>query len=126
MKRLALILVPVVLLGACDLFGPSGSGTLSARVEATDAAVGAAVVEIRGEGVRGVRARGSTRLFERPLEEAGSYRLVLVNPGGAPVEFGIDVDDVGGELPSASVVAAADTEDRVLDAGSDLVVRVRR
>lgn len=126
MKRLATVLVPVIFLTACELFGPSGSGTLSARVEATGAAVGGAVVEVRGPGVQGVRAEGSTRLFQRPLDEEGAFRLVLVNPAGAPPEFGIDVDDVDAELPSASVLSAADTDDRLLEPGTDVVVRVRR
>lgn len=126
MKRLAAVLVPVTFLAACELFGPSGSGTLSARVESTEAAVGGAVVEVRGPGVQGVHPEGSTRVFQRPLDEEGAFRLVLVNPSGAPPAFGIDVDDVDGELPSASVLSAADTDDRLLDPGADVVVRVRR
>lgn len=126
MKRAAAVLLSVLFLASCELFGPSGSGTLSARVEATDVAVGGAVVEVRGAGVQGVRALGSTRLFQRPLDEEGAFRLVLVNPAGGPPEFGIEVDDVDGELPSAAVLSAADTDDRVLEPGADVVVRVRR
>lgn len=84
------------------------------------------MVEVSGAGVRGVRPLGSTRVFQRPLDEEGAFRLVVVNPAGAPAEFGIDVDDVDGELPSASVLSAADTDDRVLEPGADVVVRVRR
>ena len=93
-------------LAGCDLFGPSGPGTLDATVRA-DEPLGGLVLELEGGGIVGFQGRGETRAYGRTVSEAqGRHRLVLVAPEGATLRFGIEVEDLGAEPPSVRVVSA--------------------
>lgn len=114
-------------LGACDS-GPSGPGTVQARVTGGETPAGAAVVEVTGKGIRGFEAAGGTRVYSGALSEGSNvYRVVLVNGADAgELRFGIRVDDRGAELPSAAVVIAADTANRPIGTPADLAVHIER
>lgn len=120
MTRLLLFAV-LVLLGACDAAGIEGPGALVARVEARDAELGSAVVEVRGPGIRGFEAVGGSRIFTRASED-GSHRVVVVDPGGGDLRFRIRVDELAAALPGAVVQSAADTANVLVGSGVSLTV----
>lgn len=92
--------------GGCDLFGPSGPGTLEATVSAGEP-LGGLVLELRGPGITGFEARGDTRVFSRSAATPdGRHRVVLVGPEGSPLRFGITVEDLGADKPTLLVVSA--------------------
>lgn len=110
------VLLLALSVGACDLFGPSGPGTLEATVSA-DAPLGALVLELQGEGITGFVGRGDTRVYGRAVAPAqGRHRVILVAPEGSPLRFGIEVEDRGADKPSVLVVSAVDTENRASNA----------
>lgn len=124
------LLVALPLLAACDLFGPSGPGAVTATVEADSVRVGAAVLQVRGTGIRGFSARGGARIFDRVSDsgEGGeeTYRLVVVSPDEPGLVFEIEVDDVAAPFPSTLVFSAADASDRTIDATANVRVRMER
>ena len=105
-------LAAVVFLGGCDS-GPEGPGTMEAT--ATGEALGAVVLEVEGAGIRGFEARGETRVYSaRVVGRDGVHRVVLVDPVGGALRFGIDVDDLGMDGPFVRVVTAASTSNSLL------------
>lgn len=102
-------------LAACDS-GPSGPGTLEARLSVPEGLVaGGAVVEVEGPSLRGVTASGSTRVFSARIEgtTGRAFRVVLVGPDdGAPLRFGLEVADVEAVPPEARVVELVDADNR--------------
>lgn len=110
--RLAAALLLVLPLAGCDLFGPSGPGTLEATVTA-DEPLGALVLELQGGGVTGFEGRGDTRVVgDSRIESQGRRRVVLVSAGGSSIRFGIEVDDLGADPPTVRVVSAVDPGNR--------------
>ncbi|MEQ8330146.1 MAG: hypothetical protein RH859_06705 [Longimicrobiales bacterium] len=110
MRRM-LVIGLVAAVAGCDLFGPSGPGTLDATLT-TQTPLGAVVLEITGPAVTGVSAQGDTRAFSAVVDAAaGRHRVVLVAPGAGPMRFGIDVDDLGAESPAVAVITAAGLDD---------------
>jgi hypothetical protein len=112
----ALPAVAVLLLAAalsgCDLFGPSGPGTLEASVRAEEP-LGGVVLELVGEGITGFVGRGDTRAVGRTISLAeGRHRVVVVAPEASPIRFGIEVEDLGADPPSVLVVSAVDPSNR--------------
>jgi hypothetical protein len=101
-----------VALSGCDLFGPSGPGTLEATVRA-DEPLGGLVLELVGEGVTGFAGRGDTRAVGRTVSVAeGRHRVVVVASEGRTLRFGIEVEDLGADPPSVRVVSAVDPSNR--------------
>lgn len=99
-------------LGGCDLFGPSGPGTLEATVSAGEP-LGGLVLELQGEGIVGFQGRGDTRVYGGPVSAAqGRHRVVLVAPDGGELRFGIEVEDLGADKPSVLVVSAVSPGNR--------------
>ncbi len=126
MRRLVSAAVALLLVGSasgCDLFGPSGPGTLEATVRA-DEPLGALVLELQGGGVEGFEARGGVILHGRTVSQAQDrHRVVLVAPAGEAFRFGIRVADLGADPPSVLVVSAVDPQNRASNArGIQIVV----
>jgi hypothetical protein len=122
----ALVLVAFASLGAaaCDT-GPSGPGTITGTVVG-DATLGAVVLEFRGRGVEGFEGLDDTRAYGAAVAGAGDrHRVVLVNPAGGDIRFGMRVQDLGMLPPAVVVVAAAGTDDRARSAGG-IEVRLER
>lgn len=115
------LLAVLVILWACDDAGIEGPGALVARVEAPDAELGSAVVEVQGPGIRGFEALGGSRVFARDSGD-GSHRVVVVDPGGGDLRFRIRVDEVAAALPAAVVQSAADTANVLVGSGVSLTV----
>ncbi len=106
--RVGALSVLLVGLAACDS-GPSGPGTVAGTVTGS-AELGAVVLDVTWVGVQGFEGRGSSQVYSAPV--AGStdrYRVVVIDPVGGDLHFGIDVDDVYLEGPVVTVVSAADT-----------------
>lgn len=128
MKRMLRLLALIALsaLGACDLFGPSGPGDLTARVDAQDVDVGAAVLRVSGAGVKGFSPAGGSRVFSREQGDPGTWRVVVVNPDGGELLFRIEVEDVAAPAPSTLIFSAADTSDDALPAERNVRVIIDR
>lgn len=110
--------------GACD-DDAGGPGTLQARVDPGDAAVGAAVVEVSADGVQGFEAAGQVRMYSGETSGGRFHRVVLVGPrGGGELRFRIRVEDVSADPLPAYVVAAADTANRPIVGLSEMRVRL--
>lgn len=119
-------LLALALVAGCDLFGPRGPGTLTARLEHPGGELGAAVVEVSGAGVRGFSAAAGSRVLDRFRDDADEQRLVVVNPERAGLAFGIEVEEVGARPPAVRVVEAADTANAPIADGGAVVVRIER
>ena len=122
-RPLLFLLAGVLALGGCG-DGPRGPGPVSATVEGS-APLGAAVLEVTGDGITGFQGSGSTRTFDASVGP-GVYRVVVVgtNPGALP--FRILVEDRAGALPSAALVSAVDGSNVPFSTVSGLSVRVVR
>ncbi|MFQ5535819.1 MAG: hypothetical protein ACE5GJ_00070 [Gemmatimonadota bacterium] len=118
------LVVGALFASACDS-GPSGPGTLNARVEGPPT-LGAAVIEVTGGGIQGFEDQGDTRVYGAMVSEVENrYRVVVISPEGGTIRFGIRVDDVGADLPSASVVTTAST-DNLPALGTGVSVKIER
>lgn len=126
MKRMLWLLVVLPALGACDLFGPSGPGALTARVDAPNVEVGAAVLRVSGAGVQGFSSAGGSRVFVREQNEPDTWRVVVVNPDAGELLFRIEVEDVAGPPPSALIFSAADASDEAIPADANVGVAIER
>jgi hypothetical protein len=107
-RRLALVALTALVLplAGCDLFGPSGPGTLEATVTAQEP-LGGLVLELTGGRITGFEGRGQTRVYGRTVSAAQDrHRVVIVAPDGADMRFGIEVEDRGAPPPSVLVVSA--------------------
>lgn len=122
--RALLALACAAALFACDT-GPDGPGTVSGTVTgASD--LGAVVLDVTWRGIQGFQGEGSTQLYSAPVPgEPDRYRVILVDPSGGDLTFGISVDDVYLESPVVVVVEAADTVDRPRPPGDLRVVLER-
>lgn len=107
--RTLLVWGSLVWVSACDS-GPSGPGTLVANVDAGDA-LGAVTLEVVGPGVTGFEGVGTTQAYGSVISARdGRHRVVLVDPVGGTLRFGIRVQDMGAAPPSITVVSAAGTD----------------
>lgn len=115
-----------VLLGACDLFGPGGPGTVTAHLQRPGEGLGAAVVRVSGPGIRGFSAAADARVFHGDREGEDGHRVVVVNAAGEGLVFGIEVEELGAAPPAVRVLAAADTANAPLPDPGSVVVRLER
>lgn len=106
-------------LGSAGCDGPGGPGTLRATIRSPHGPEGAAVVELRGEGITGVSGAAGTRVLSAPVPGAETgksrlvtYRAVVVHPAGGELRFTVDVADVGAPSPGATVLEVVDPENR--------------
>jgi hypothetical protein len=90
---------------ACDLFGPSGSGVLRARVISPFGAEGAAVLELEGGIGLGPVTSSVGDTYFRHGENRSRIVVVLDTPG--EILFTVKTEDIG-EVPSVTFVQVAD------------------
>jgi hypothetical protein len=122
--RLRAGLLAFLLVAAGCEWGPSGPGTILARASGPE--VGGAVLEVVGSGIQGFAGRGSTRVYWAAMPgRADAFRVVLVDPDGGDMGFDMAVDDRGMDGPAVTVIAAADTGNRLIPTTS-VVVRFER
>lgn len=101
----------VVVAGACSDEGPvSGPGTMTATLAGPNAAEGAAVVALLGDGVGDISPIGSTEVYARAAN--GSTRIVLINPNGGELSFRVAVSDTT-QPPAAVVEQVAGPDDEL-------------
>lgn len=115
----------LVLATACDS-GPKGPGELSATVSGRE--LGAAVLEVSGPGITSFQGQGGSRVFSAALSPNAlvpTYRVIVVDPEGGDLHFGIRVEDVAAQLPTVAVLQAVGPTN-VSVPGSGLQVRVAR
>ena len=116
-------MVILLMVAACDS-GPSGPGTLEARVRSEG--LGAAVLEVEGAGIQGFAGRGSTQVYSGPVPgRTDVYRVIVVDPVGGDIGFEIQVDDVGMDGPILTVITAARTDNGTM-AAAGVAVGVER
>jgi hypothetical protein len=124
--RWGLGLIGVLILAtACDS-GPKGPGALSATVSGR--VLGAAVLEVSGPGITSFEGQGGSRVFSAALSPNAvtpSYRVIVVDPEGGDLHFGIRVEDVAAQLPTVAVIQAVDSANAPVP-GSAVQVRVAR
>ncbi len=125
MRRWLAVTVFTLSVAGCDLFGPSGPGVLNATLTSTNQ-IGAVVLEVTGLSVTGIQPQGDTRAFSAVVNtQRGQHRVVLVSPDGGSMRFGIEVDDLGADEPTVTVVSAASTQN-LPSLATGVVVRVER
>jgi hypothetical protein len=97
--------------GACDS-GPKGPGFLQASIEGP-VPLGAAIVEVQGEGVLGFEGAGSTHVFEAPgtPSDPTVHRLVLIGETPGDLRFKVQVQEVRDRPPSATIIQASGADD---------------
>ena len=106
-RRLVALALVVLSLGACDLFGPSGPGTLDATLTGPTP-LGAALLEVSGLGIQGFVGQGDTRVYGAEVNATtGTHRVVAISASGGVLSFGIKVADLGMDLPLATVMKVA-------------------
>lgn len=104
----------------CD---SDAAGTLLVTVEAP-VALGAVVLEVVGSGVQGFEGVGDTQVYGGVVSvQQGRHRVVLVDPVGGVLRFGVLVRDVRATPPSMRVVSVSGTDD-VERSTSDIDVRI--
>lgn len=109
---------------ACES-GPSGPGTLGATVESATLTAAAIVLEVRGVGIRGFTSNSPLQLYWAPGSAAGSFKVVLMNPGEAiSLTFHIQVDDLGAAAPTGEVIEATSVTNLPIRNTSDLTLRI--
>ncbi len=97
-------------LAGCDS-GPSGPGMVAGTVTG-DPQLGAVVLDITWRGIQGFEGLGATQAYSALVTDSENrYRVILVDPNGGDLRFGINVDDVYLEGPVVTVVFAAGTDD---------------
>ncbi|MEX2527592.1 MAG: hypothetical protein WEA09_08130 [Gemmatimonadota bacterium] len=110
-ERRVLWVALALTLVACDP-GPHGPGAIGGSVESSQGSVRGAVLEIHGDNLHRVEAQSGTWLFQRPMEQQGGVRLVLVSQGDHAPTIRIHLQDLSGSLPQAVLLELSDVEDR--------------
>lgn len=109
---------------ACDL-GPRGPSRVSGTVTGNPL-LGAVVLDLTWQSVRGFEGRGSTRVYSAPVAESPHrYRVILVDGEGGDLRFSIDLEDARLNGPVVTVVEAAGTNNEPLPVGDLRVVLER-
>jgi hypothetical protein len=125
MRRLAWLVLVLMLLGACDS-GPSGPGEFTGILETPGPVLGGAVLEVVGKGVTGFSGSGGTHVFSAATGTADTYRLVLLAQTPGPLQFRVAVQDKGAKKPSVSVVSVVTGANVSVPATADYTVRFTR
>jgi hypothetical protein len=94
---------------ACDS-GPKGPGFLTGTIEGP-VPLGAAIVEVQGEGVLGFEAAGTTHVFSTPSDQPGVHRVVLIGETPGDLPFKVQVQEMRDRPPSATIIQASGADD---------------
>ena len=103
-KRTLSLVVLLCALAGCDS-GPEGPGFMEGVVDGP-IPLGAAIVEVQGDGVIGFEGAGSTHVFPGPPAQ-GVHRVVLVGETPGSLTFRVQVQELRDGAPSATVLSAA-------------------
>lgn len=127
LRRFGLLsaIVPALALAGCS-DDPSGPGALELRVSA-NVALGAAVVELEGEGLRSVEqpASGWVELVPvAPRAGVPVHRLVVIREEPGVLAVRLQVTDVATVRPVATVLDASDGNDQSLPSLSSVRVSI--
>ncbi|HET9949757.1 MAG TPA: hypothetical protein VFQ22_12605 [Longimicrobiales bacterium] len=115
-------LAAFLVLAACD-DGPDVGRLTQATVVGPEA-LGAAVLEVEWEGIEGFEGLGSTQVYHAPVPGSPStHRVILVDPVGGRLRFGIRQRAWRTPAPAITVVDAVGADDLPLET-SALRVRV--
>ena len=108
-------LVPLV---SCDDSGPQGPGTYDATVTRSAGLPPAGVVvDVVGPGITAVTGNGPTQVWTSPIPGGQGLRVIAVNTGiDDPLQFRIEVADVGAPTPEAVVRMGTDSDNRHITA----------
>jgi hypothetical protein len=97
-------------LGGCGDSGPQGPGSFTAGLDVVGPAVGAVIVDVTGEGIRGFEGTGDTRIFHDVTDvTVGAHRVIAMSGSGS-ISFRVQVDRVEQGFPIAVVVDAVGTD----------------
>ena len=121
----AALLAALSLLTACDS-GPSGPGDFTAVVTAPSGGVGAVILQVQGQGIQGFQGAGATEVISNATGADGTFRVVAVNEGTGTLQFLVQVQDRGVELPTASVISAAGTDNQMVASVTGYQVRFEK
>lgn len=121
MKRFSLFLATLAFVAACDS-GPDGPGDVTASVQASGQDLGAAVLQIVGGGIEDFSGTGGTKVLWAQQENPVLFRVVVIASSGGDLDFSVTVQDRGGRLPRATVVAAVDALNQPIPVTDDLFV----
>jgi hypothetical protein len=94
---------------ACDS-GPKGPGFLTGTIEGP-VPLGAAIVEVQGEGVLGFEAAGTTHVFDSPGDQPGVHRIVLIGETPGDLPFKVQVQEMRDRPPTATIIQASGADD---------------
>jgi len=122
MRRLAIGLTAILLLGACDS-GSSGPGDLTGILETPGPVLGGALLEVTGKGITKFSDSGNTRVFAATTDVPGTYRVILMTKVPGSLQFRVSVEDKGAKRPDVSVVNVVSGENLSLPATADYRVR---
>ena len=128
MRRFVVAIVLLAALSplvACDS-GPSGPGQFTAVVTSPSGGVGAVILQVQGQGIQGFAGAGATEVLSNPMGSEGTFRVVAVNEGTGTLQFRVQVEDLGAELPTASVISAAGTDNQMVVSVTGYQVRFER
>jgi hypothetical protein len=85
-----ILLAAALVLVACTDAGPAiGRAALTATLDSPNGDEGAAVIELFGEGVLGVRGTGATEVYSDRVGE--TTRVVLIHPTGGTLSFEVEL-----------------------------------
>lgn len=121
--RVAVFLVAFAVAGCSD--DPEGPGTLVLRV--SGAPLGAVVIELEGEGLRGVEqpATGWAELVPvAPRDGRPVHRLVVIRTVPGEITARLAVTDVATVRPVATVLEAAGGDDRLVSSTASLRISI--
>lgn len=122
----ALAVASLVAAGCSD--DPSGPGTITLTVRGSTP-LGAAVVELVGEGLRGVEQPSVGWAELVPLAPVGTtpvHRLILIQDAPGELRVRLEVVDVAAPYPVATVIEATDQDDEPVASPASIEALVRR
>ncbi len=128
--RVRVSLLALLALAALSASGcsddPSGPGELQGRLQAPQSALGAAVLEIQGQGIRDFSGAGNTRVFSAAATTPDTYRVILLNETPGELTFRVSVEDVGMKKPVGTVVSVVDGNNAPVPVTGDFRTRFSR
>lgn len=128
LRRLGLPTLVAALLAAGCGDDPSGPGALELRASAS-VPLGSAVIELEGEGLRGVDqpATGWVELVPvAPRNGVPVHRLVVIREEAGVLAVRLQVTDVETVRPVVTVIEAADAADQLLPSPTAVQVSIER